>query len=78
MSRGREITEIAPAGMSTAKVARSAGRSRKMEIRSLIVSSEVVEVAAGAAVAALCSAFGTAENACWTVLCTLPAAVPVA
>ena len=44
-------------------LARSAGRSRKMEIRSLIRSS----VSSGvdwADVAALVSALGTAENAC--------------
>ena len=36
-------------------------------------------VAAGAAAAeAPCSALGTAEKACWIVLCALPAAVPVA
>ena len=55
------------------------GASRKILIRSLNVpngSPACADVAAD--VAALCSALGTAENACWIVLCTLPAAVPVA
>ena len=79
MSRGRATTPITPNGMSAAKVAMDDGASRKILIRSLNVPSGSPACAVVAAdAAALCSALGTAENACWTVLCTLPAAVPVA
>src|SRR3984885_2848129 len=82
MSRGKATTPITPNGMSAAKVAMAAGASRKILIRSLNVpngSPACADVAAaGAAVARLCSALGTEENACWIVLCALPSAVPVA
>src|ERR1700722_5546462 len=82
MSRGRATPPTTPNGMSAAKVAMAAGASRKMLIRSLSVPSGspacAVVAAASAAVARLCNELGTAENACWIVLCALPAAVPVA
>src|SRR6202035_1678580 len=79
MSKGRATTPRVPNGMSAAKVAMAAGASRKMLIRLLNVLSGSLACAGAAAadVAALVSALGTAENACWTVLCTLPAEVPV-
>src|ERR1700722_1080487 len=81
-SRGRATTPMTPNGMSAKKVAMDAGASRKMVIRSLNVPSASPAcadvAAAGVAVAKLCSALGTEENACWIVLCALPAAVPVA
>src|SRR5271165_34671 len=81
MSRGRAVTPITPNGMSARKVAMDAGASRKMLIRLLNVLSGSVCAGAAADVAALVSALGTDENACWieeTVLCTLPAEVPAA
>src|SRR5271155_2402800 len=77
MSNGRDTIPSVPSGTETKMPARSAGRSRKIEIRSLIRSS-VSNGVDWADVAALVSALGTAENACWIVLCALPAAVPVA
>src|SRR5271156_6189432 len=77
MSNGRDTIPRVPSGTETKMPARSAGRSRKMEIRSLIRSS-VSNGVDWADVAALVSALGTAANACWIVLCAWPAAVPVA
>src|SRR5271169_4455039 len=79
MSKGSDTIPSVPSGTETKMLARSAGRSKKMEIKSAIrsrVSRKDVLDAAGAA--ALVSALGTAESACWIVLCALPAAVPVA
>src|SRR5271155_5350077 len=80
MSNGRDTIPRVPSGTETKMPARSAGRSKKIEIRSLIRSSTSNGVN-WADVAALVNALGIAENACWieeTVLCTLPAEVPVA
>src|SRR5271163_427225 len=79
MSKGRDTIPSVPSGTETKMPARSAGKSRKIEIRSLSTSRmsrrEVLDAAGAAAVV---SALGTAERACWIVLCALPAAVPVA
>ena len=77
-SKGRATTLRLPNGMSAANVARPGWQVDENRDQ---VADRAQWVGGGAGVAAgeaPCNAFGTAEKACWIVLCALPAAVPVA